>query len=92
MLEIVPCAILLRGEMRARAVEVRGGDPKRSRAVALRVRGDEYEVVLVAEETHAGGNDLPLLAIRRGLGWPTTSVLWESASRVGDRFVVVSGT
>ena len=92
MLEIVPCAILLRGEMRARAVEVRGGDPKRSRAVALRVRGDEYEVVLVAEETLGGGNELPLLAIRRGLGWPTTSVLWESTSRVGDRFVVVSGT
>jgi len=44
MLEIVPCAILLRGEMRARAVEVRAAIPSGSRAVGSpgarrRVRG-----------------------------------------------------
>jgi len=91
-LEIVECAVLLKGAEGADLVQVRirtGDGGQRTCAVARRVGRGEYEVSLSAGIDPVQASELPLLALRRGMRWPDAAVLREAPPRAGERFVVV---
>jgi hypothetical protein len=89
LLEVVECAVLLHGEVRADVVEVRcrADDASPGRAVARHLGEGEYEVFHVDDGRMEGGGPP---ALRRGLRWPTTAVLRESRPWEGERFVLVA--
>jgi len=91
LLEIIECAVLLRGETGADLVEVccSDGDQARSRAVARHLGRNEYEVFELGTRERAAGSDRLPFTTGRGLRWPTASVLRDSLPTEGERFVVV---